>query len=69
MLNADASRSLAAETNDTLTLLKGRQADLDHFVRTRAVLGVIRAAVLEGYPHLHDPGFEEALVRLVRPPA
>ena len=66
MLNADASRSLASETNDTLDLLRRpSQAEVDHFVRTRAVLGVIRAAVLEGYPHLHDPAFEDALVRLV----
>lgn len=66
MLNADDSRSLASETNDTLALLRRPdQAELEHFVRTRAVLGVIRAAVLEGYPHLHDPAFEDALVRMV----
>lgn len=66
MLHADASKSLAGEANDTLALLRRPdQAELEHFVRTRAVLGVIRAAVLEDYQHLHDPAFEDALVRLV----
>lgn len=66
MLHADASKSLADESDETLALLRRPdQAEIDHFVRTRAVLGVIRAAVLEGYPHLHDPAFEDALVRLV----
>jgi len=39
---------------------------IDAFVLTRAVVGVVRAAVLEGYPGLHKPDFEDALVRLVR---
>jgi AcrR family transcriptional regulator len=66
MLHADESKSPARESDETLALLKGpTRAELDHFVSTRAVLGVIRAAVLEGYPHMHDQGFEDALVRLV----
>lgn len=36
------------------------------FVLSRAIMGVVRAAVLEGSPLLGTPDFEEALVRLVR---
>lgn len=39
--------------------------DLQLFVMNRAVIGVIRAAVLEGSPFLRDPRLEDALVRLV----
>ena len=39
---------------------------LDAFVMTRAVVGVVRAAVLEGYSGLHKREFEDALMRLVR---
>lgn len=39
---------------------------LDAFVMTRAVVGVVRAAVLEGYAGLTTPAFEDALMRLVR---
>lgn len=39
--------------------------DLELFVINRAVIGVIRAAVLEGSPFLRDPRLEDALVRLV----
>lgn len=66
MLTADASRSLAEQSEETLALLEGpSQDEIETFIRSRAVLGVIRAAVLEGYPHLHDPRFEDALVALV----
>lgn len=37
---------------------------VEDFVRSRAVFGVVRAAVLEEYPLLHHPAFENALVRL-----
>lgn len=36
------------------------------FVLSRAIMGVVRAAVLEGSPLLGTPDLEEALVRLVR---
>jgi AcrR family transcriptional regulator len=36
------------------------------FVLTRAVLGAVRAAVMEESPLLSSPGFEDELVRLVR---
>jgi len=39
--------------------------DLELFVINRAVLGVIRAAVLEGSAFLRDPRLEDKLVRLV----
>ncbi|MCI3133961.1 TetR/AcrR family transcriptional regulator [Phenylobacterium aquaticum] len=38
---------------------------IEDFVRTRAMFGVVRAAVLEDYPLLHHPAFENALVRMV----
>ena len=67
---------IAQETADAL----GREIDraayllprewgmsrLDAFVLTRAVVGVVRAAVLEGYSGLHKREFEDALMRLVR---
>lgn len=36
------------------------------FVLSRAIMGVVRSAVLEGSPLLGTPDLEEALVRLVR---
>jgi AcrR family transcriptional regulator len=45
----------------------GRGASrVDAFVLTRAVVGTVRAAVLEGYDGLHTRAFEDALMRLVR---
>jgi AcrR family transcriptional regulator len=38
---------------------------VETFVRSRAVIGAVRAAVLEGSPHLGEPAFEDALVKLV----
>ena len=38
---------------------------LDEFVMSRAVIGAVRAAVLEDSPYLRQPAFEDALVRLV----
>jgi hypothetical protein len=35
------------------------------FVLSRALMGAIRAAVLEEQPFLRDPAFEDELVRLV----
>lgn len=40
-------------------------ADSEAFVLTRAVLGVLRAAVIEDSAHLGKPEFEDALVRLI----
>ncbi|MFC3077013.1 TetR/AcrR family transcriptional regulator [Phenylobacterium terrae] len=38
---------------------------VDAFVMSRAVIGAVRAAVLEGSPYLTQPVFEDALVKLV----
>jgi AcrR family transcriptional regulator len=38
---------------------------VDAFVLSRAVVGTVRAAVLEGYGGLHTRAFEDALMRLV----
>ena len=57
---------IPAEEKTTNRLIERYPGDpLDRFVISRAVIGVIRAAVLEGSPVLNDPGLEDALVRLV----
>ena len=38
---------------------------LETFVLSRAVMGVVRAAVLEAHPSLYEPEFEDALMTLV----
>jgi AcrR family transcriptional regulator len=38
---------------------------LDRFVTSRAVVGAVRAAVLEGHPDLYTQAFEDAVVNLV----
>lgn len=45
---------------------RGGRGEIDAFVVTRAVVGVVRAAVLEDSPLLAAPEFEDALVRLAR---
>jgi AcrR family transcriptional regulator len=40
--------------------------DLDLFVISRAITGVVRAAVSEASPYLTDPRLEDALVRLAK---
>ena len=64
----ETARTLGAAIDRTAELLPRQSgySRLDAFVTTRAVVGVVRAAVLEGYPGLLKPAFEEALVRLVR---
>lgn len=61
---------LAAETDRTSGLFPYRKSlgfsRIDAFVVTRAILGAVRAAVLEESPFLYKPAFEEALVRLVK---
>lgn len=59
--------TLGREINRTAYLLPARpeMSRLDAFVLTRAVVGVVRAAVLEGYAGLTKPEFEDALMRLV----
>ncbi|MCI3181841.1 TetR/AcrR family transcriptional regulator [Caulobacter sp. CCUG 60055] len=45
----------------------GGEVDALHrFILSRALMGVVRAAVLEGSPFLDDPGLEDGLVRLLR---
>ncbi len=56
---------MARETRETGRLLPPLEEKFDAFVLTRAVNGVIRAAVLEGSPFLADPRLEDALVRMV----
>lgn len=42
------------------------QAEVEAFVVARAVIGAVRSAVFEDWPHLLTPEFEDALVRLAR---
>lgn len=50
----------------TAALTGDRVKRVNAFVVSRAVMGVVRAAVLESSPLLGTPELEEALVRLVR---
>ena len=67
MAHVDAG-TLGREIDRTAFLLPVQRgfSRLDAFVMTRAVVGVVRAAVLEGYAGLTSPAFEDALMRLVR---
>lgn len=62
---ASAHGAAIDRTANLLPVQKG-YSRLDAFVMTRAVVGVVRAAVLEGYEGLTSSAFEEALMRLVR---
>jgi AcrR family transcriptional regulator len=67
VIAAESGAALGAEidrTARTLPALPGASR-LDAFILTRAVVGVVRAAVLEGYADLRTQRFEDALMRLV----
>lgn len=67
MAHVDAG-ALGREIDRTAFLLPMQRgfSRLDAFVMTRAVVGVVRAGVLEGFAGLTKPEFEDALMRLVR---
>ena len=67
ILVAESDAALASEIHQTTRLLPiiPGATGLDAFVLSRAVVGVIRAAVLENSPHLHTAEFEDALIRLM----
>ncbi len=63
----ETPRELGAQIDTTSYLLphpKGASR-VDAYILTRAVVGVVRAAVLEGYDKLHTRAFEDGLMRLV----
>ena len=68
-LTADPPKDIAAQLDGTAALFPAKDklgfSQLDAFVVTRAVMGAVRAAVLEESPVLYEPAFEDALVRLV----
>lgn len=66
ILDAESAAAIAAEGKATASLLPrdGRPRGIEGFVLSRAIGGAIRAAVLEDAPFLHEPEFEDALVRL-----
>jgi AcrR family transcriptional regulator len=67
VIASEAATVLGAEIDRVAALLPPQGLSrLDAFVLTRAVVGVVRAAVLEVYPGLMQHAFENALVRLVR---
>ncbi|MEQ1864663.1 MAG: TetR/AcrR family transcriptional regulator [Micropepsaceae bacterium] len=67
VIAGEAASALGAEIDRVAGLLPSQGLSrLDAFVLTRAVVGVVRAAVLEDYPGLMRPAFEDALVGLVR---
>jgi AcrR family transcriptional regulator len=54
-----------AEGARPLTIRDGSDA-IEAFVASRAMIGVVRAAVFEDAPFLHTPQFEDAVVRLMQ---
>jgi AcrR family transcriptional regulator len=67
IMAAEGGGLVKRETRETRRLLPRPTGadDLELYVMNRAVIGVIRAAVLEGSPFLRDPRLEDELVRLV----
>ncbi len=59
-------QAINRDLDRTSSLLELRLSQLDAYVLTRAVLGVVRSAVLEDSPFLHKPEFVDALLRLTR---
>lgn len=58
---------LGQELDAAASAFGGGEADALHrFILSRALMGVVRAAVLEGSPFLDDPALEDGLVRLMR---
>lgn len=67
VIAAESGAALGAEIDRTSRTLPAlpNASRLDAFILTRAVVGVVRAAVLEGYADLRTQKFEDALMRLV----
>lgn len=69
-LTADVSElapgAINRDLDATSRLLEVRLSRLDAYILTRAVLGVVRSAVLEDSPFLHNPEFVDGLLRLTR---
>lgn len=67
ILRDPATPGMAREVDaGTAPFVREGERPVHAFVISRAVMGVVRAAVLEGSPLLGTPDLEEALVRLVR---
>lgn len=67
MIASEGAENIGMRTDRTSRHLPAPRGEkrIDAFVLTRAVTSVIRAAVLEGFPGLNEPAFEDALMRLV----
>lgn len=66
--NAETASAIGKSTDRTSYRLPApaSASRVDAFVLTRAVTGVVRAAVLEGFAGLYQAEFEDAVVRLVQ---
>lgn len=66
--NADTASVIGGSTDRISNRLTSPASAnrIDAFVLTRAVTGVVKAAVLEGFTGLHEAEFEDAIVRLVQ---
>ena len=69
-LTADVSdlppSAINRDLDATSRMLEVKLSRLDAYILTRAVLGVVRSAVLEDAPFLHRPEFVDGLLRLSR---
>lgn len=67
VIAAESGAALGAEIDRTAAALPALPGAtrVDAFILTRAVVGVVRAAVLENYAGLRTTQFEDALMRLV----
>ena len=69
-LTADVSdlppSAINSDLDATSRLLEVKLKRVDAYILTRAVLGVVRSAVLEDAPFLHKPEFVDGLLRLTR---
>lgn len=63
----ESAHALGAETDRTRSLLPPIPGlgGLEAYALSRAIIGAIRAAVLEGHPALYTQAFEDALMTLV----
>lgn len=67
VLTAESPTALGAEVDRSSMILPAWRgmSRLDAFVLTRAVMGVVRAGVLEDHPDLYTRKFENRLMRMI----
>ncbi len=67
IISAELSNVFAVSTDRGAELfpIQNDVTELDNYILSRAVMGVVRAAVVENNEGLYKPEFEDSLVRLV----